>query len=256
MTREEAKKLLPIIQAFTEGKTIQWLTGTGEWYDVVENDIDFEFLAERKTKYRIKPEFKDGDILYATDWINGYIYINKGSYPIDIRYCYCYKLTGGGYLHICNSENPYDCALPSITIKEKETRFATEYEKQQLFDALAKENKRWDAEKKAIVDLPKDTKLKPTLSKYHIKPEPKYRPFKNVEECWNEMKKHQPFGWLKDKDSELRNIQALTEKMSTIADGVYLHGINLINGWHVFEEAVKEYTFADGEPFGINIEEE
>ena len=91
---------------------------------------------------------------------------------------------------------------------------------------------------------------------YRVKPTPKYRPFKNAEECWNEMKKHQPFGWLKDKDSELRNIQALTEKMSTIADGVYLRGINLINGWHVFEEAVKEYTFADGEPFGINIEEE
>ena len=90
---------------------------------------------------------------------------------------------------------------------------------------------------------------------YRIKPEPKYRPFKNVEECWNEMKKHQPFGWLKDKDSELRNIQALTEKMSTIADGVYLHGIKLINGWHVFEEAVKEYAFADGTPFGI-VEEE
>ena len=91
---------------------------------------------------------------------------------------------------------------------------------------------------------------------YRIKKEQKYRPFRNAKECFNEMKKHQPFGWLKDKDSELRNIQALTEKMSTIADGVYLHGINLINGWHVFEEAVKEYTFADGEPFGINIEEE
>lgn len=255
MTRNEAKKLLPFIQAFSEGKTIQWLTGSGKWYDVVGNDtIDFEFLADRKTKYRIKPEFKDGDILYATDWISGYIYINKGPNQ-DIATCYCYKVTGGGYLHICNLENHYDCTLPSITIKKEETRFATESEKQQLFDALAKENKRWDAEKKAIVDLPKDTELRPTLSKYHIKPEPKYRPFKNVEECWNEMKKHQPFGWLKDKDSELRNIQALTEKMSTIADGVYLRGINLINGWHVFEEAVKEYTFADGTPFGI-VEEE
>lgn len=90
---------------------------------------------------------------------------------------------------------------------------------------------------------------------YRIKPESKYRPFKNAKECWQEMQKHQPFGWLKDKDSELRNIQALTEKMSTIADGVYLRGINLINGWHVFEEAVKEYTFADGTPFGI-LEEE
>lgn len=88
---------------------------------------------------------------------------------------------------------------------------------------------------------------------YRIKPEHQYRPFKDTKECWQEMQKHQPFGWLKDKnkDSELRNIQALTEEMSTIADGVYLRGINLINGWHVFEEAVKEYTFADGTPFGI-----
>lgn len=90
---------------------------------------------------------------------------------------------------------------------------------------------------------------------YRIKPEPKYRPFANAEECLEEMKKHVPFSWVKDKDSELRNIQALTEKMSTIADGVYLCGINLINGWHVFEEAVKEYTFSDGTPFGI-VEED
>lgn len=88
---------------------------------------------------------------------------------------------------------------------------------------------------------------------YRIKPEHQYRPFKDTKECWQEMQKHQPFGWLKvkDKDSELRNIQALTEKIPTIADRVYLRGINLINGWHVFEEAVKKYTFADGTPFGI-----
>lgn len=88
---------------------------------------------------------------------------------------------------------------------------------------------------------------------FRIKPEPKYRPFKDAEECWEEMLKHQPFGWLKDKnkDSELRNIQALTEEMSTMTDRVYLRGIRLIDGWHIFEEAVKEYTFADGTPFGI-----
>lgn len=88
---------------------------------------------------------------------------------------------------------------------------------------------------------------------YRVKPEPKYRPFKDVKECWQEMQKHQPFGWLKDKnkDSELRNIQALTEEMLTIADGVYFHGIRLIEEFHVFEDAIKEYTFADGTPFGI-----
>ena len=35
-------------------------------------------------------------------------------------------------------------------------------------------------------------------SDYRIKPKPKYRPFKNQEECWEEMLKHQPFGWVKD----------------------------------------------------------
>lgn len=88
---------------------------------------------------------------------------------------------------------------------------------------------------------------------YRIKPEPKYRPFANAQECLEEMKKHVPFGWLKDKnkDSELRNIQALTEEMLTIADGVYFHGIRLIEEFHIFENAIKEYTFADGTPFGI-----
>lgn len=32
---------------------------------------------------------------------------------------------------------------------------------------------------------------------YRIKPESKYRPFKDAEECWQEMQKHQPFGWAK-----------------------------------------------------------
>lgn len=88
---------------------------------------------------------------------------------------------------------------------------------------------------------------------FRIKPGPKYRPFKDTKECWQEMQRHQPFGWLKDKnkDSELRNIQALTEEMLTIADGVYLRGIRLIDEYHIFEDAIKEYTFADGTPFGI-----
>ena len=92
---------------------------------------------------------------------------------------------------------------------------------------------------------------------YHIKPEHQYRPFQDTKECWQEMQEHQPFGWLKDKnkDSELRNIQALTDEMLTITDGVYFHGIRLIDGYYIFEEAIEEYTFADGTPFGI-LEEE
>lgn len=35
---------------------------------------------------------------------------------------------------------------------------------------------------------------------FRIKPEHKYRPFANAEECWQEMLKHQPFGWVKEKE--------------------------------------------------------
>lgn len=35
---------------------------------------------------------------------------------------------------------------------------------------------------------------------YRVKPEPKYRPFKNADECWQEMLKHEPFGWVKEKE--------------------------------------------------------
>ena len=52
MTREEAKELIPIIQAFADGRTIEFFK-QGEWYEL--NDPDFMWSAY---KYRIKPEPK------------------------------------------------------------------------------------------------------------------------------------------------------------------------------------------------------
>ena len=52
MTREEAKELIPIIQAFADGKTIEFFK-QGEWIEL--NDPDFMWSAD---KYRIKPEPK------------------------------------------------------------------------------------------------------------------------------------------------------------------------------------------------------
>ena len=73
--------------------------------------------------------------------------------------------------------------------------------------------------------------------RYRIKPEPKYRPFKDAEECFNEMGKHQPFGWLID-----------------IRDKYYTH-INLLGSSSDFDYLFNIYTFADGTPFGIKEEE-
>lgn len=81
---------------------------------------------------------------------------------------------------------------------------------------------------------------------YRIKPE--YRPFANAEECWQEMQKHQPFGWIKGKEGEHHSLIT-----SIIADEeeVYINGIS----GFVLDEIMNHYTFADGVPFGVKVEE-
>ena len=82
---------------------------------------------------------------------------------------------------------------------------------------------------------------------YRIKPEPKYRPFANAEECWKEMLKHQPFGWLKDKnDGHLTLI--------TVVDNDNMMALNGRVGWD-FLSMMNNYVFADGTPFGVKVEE-
>lgn len=134
MTREEAKKLLPIIRAFSEGKKIQWLKhDSDEWIDVVGGDnVDFEGLTEFDVAYRIKPE-------------------------------------------------------------------------------------------------------------------PKYRPFANAQECLEEMQKHQPFGWMKDKYSFY--------PIEMIFDWFDKECIKCCGTWFTPEKMFKDATFLDGTPFGI-VEEE
>lgn len=83
---------------------------------------------------------------------------------------------------------------------------------------------------------------------YRVKPEPTYRPFANAEECWAEMQKHQPFGWIKGKEGEHHSLIT-----SIIADEeeVYINGIS----GFVLDEIMEHYTFADGLPFGVKVEE-
>ena len=132
MTRKNAKELLPIIQAFAEGKSIQRINSLGEWSDVT------------------------GDVLF-----------------------YC---------------NPED---------------------------------------------------------YRIKPEPEYRPFKTKEECWQEMIKHQPFGWLKSirKQEKVHIGRVFEVKDFALITLSINEGINN-NSSYFFNE----YTFEDGTPFGIKEE--
>ena len=86
---------------------------------------------------------------------------------------------------------------------------------------------------------------------YRIKPEPQYRPFKSQEECWNEMLKHQPFGWLKSiKKQEKVHIGRVFDAPDYVLITLSINeGLNYSSSY-----LFGNYTFDDGTPFGIKEE--
>lgn len=86
---------------------------------------------------------------------------------------------------------------------------------------------------------------------YRIKPEPKYRPFKTQEECWNEMHKHSDFGWIKGNETgEYRQIlRVYTYRTELIFNISYNISVD-----YSPEMMFSSYTFIDGTPFGIKEE--
>ena len=76
---------------------------------------------------------------------------------------------------------------------------------------------------------------------YRIKPEHTYRQFKDAEECWQEMQKHKPFGWVKDTESnEYLNVYCISNSASSI---------------DLFCRMFKRCIFIDGSPFGVKVYE-
>ena len=88
------------------------------------------------------------------------------------------------------------------------------------------------------------------LSLFRIKPEPEYRPFKTQEECWNEIMKHQPFGWLKSKkDGRRRCIGEVS--WSDEFESVYIALSTRESLSRSANSVFNAYTFADGAQFGV-----
>lgn len=87
-------------------------------------------------------------------------------------------------------------------------------------------------------------------TEYRIKSEPKYRPFKDAEECWQEMLKHQPFGWLISPNGETNSLI-----ISIDNEGLVIGDRN--NGVMGFVTATDLFKikFADRTPFGVKVEE-
>lgn len=100
-------------------------------------------------------------------------------------------------------------------------------------------------------DVPKymmlDFKDKP--EHLRIKPEPKYRPFKSAKECWDEMQKHQPFGWVRIKNSrEYKHVAYIKEKGITLS-------VMDATAVSSYEGSFRWLLFDDGTPFGISEED-
>ena len=98
--------------------------------------------------------------------------------------------------------------------------------------------------------------------RYRIKPEPKYRPFKDADECWQEMLKHQPFGWVKRKGNKpsyellaciSENNENNEAPVCFASYGSVDRGV-VIRSSSRFDKMFNVFTFADGAPFGAKEE--
>lgn len=87
-----------------------------------------------------------------------------------------------------------------------------------------------------------------SVKSYRIKPDSqsKYRPFKNAEECWKEMQKHQPFGWTYDYTNNI------WDSIARVTSSGIIYEEDIM----CFEDVFNRVKFADGSPFGVKIEEE
>lgn len=137
------------------------------YYNLVPEEKALEFIKSveeinngifnRETLEIEKLELKDGDII-VTDEVPSMcyskcIFILKGDWNI-------YEDRANSYIFYNVSNNHICFNIVDKAIRDRDIHLATEEEKQQLFKALAKENKVWDAEKKVVVNLPKKCKFK------------------------------------------------------------------------------------------------
>lgn len=136
--KEETKMLTSVFEKANDYEAQTYI-------NIIEKRFGGKLNLESLEIEKAQPEFKDGDIVV---------------YGKSVAICRkIYKHTLCFYVSL---NEMFGLLFDDEVESSEEYRFATEEEKQQLFDALAKKNKAWDAEKKQIVDLkPKVDELKP-----------------------------------------------------------------------------------------------
>ena len=110
-------------------------------------------------------------------------------------------------------------------------------------DGKTVEVKRYDETKWKSLDYVENYKFNFSCYEYRIKPVPKYRPYKSVEEAFNEAKKHE--FWTKEISTGfIINVGAFGENF----EDIYINGYNQNN-------FLDKFVWADdNSPCGIKIE--
>lgn len=127
------------------------------YINTIEKRLGGKLNRETLEIEKTQPEFKDGDIVFMkgikSELFANCIFILKGEYKDGDERAFYYTFY--------NADEKFTVAEYGNTKVHYSLRSATDSEKQQLFDALAKEGKAWDAEKKQIIDLKQKVELKP-----------------------------------------------------------------------------------------------
>lgn len=131
-SEKEAKSFIKCIEEKLGGKLNLETLEIEKQHEFKDGDIVVVYKNKERNLAKIIAIYNDGDILLG---FNSYAYLNVSLEKLN----FCSEVLACG----------------------RTPRLATEEEKQQLFDALAKEGKRWNAENKQIEDLPKKCEFKP-----------------------------------------------------------------------------------------------
>lgn len=126
---------------------------TATYINTIEERLGGKLNRETLEVEKDQPEFKDGDILLYKS--------AKFTFFSSILILNTNRNEMSSYVRFSIGKGSIDYDVPVCNLYTDRFRYATEEEKLQLFDALAREGKAWDAEKKQIVDLKPEVELKP-----------------------------------------------------------------------------------------------
>ena len=141
----------------TSDYTLEDKDATQTYIKTIEERLGGKLNRETLEVEKPQPEFKDGDIVFMkgikSELFANCIFILRSEYKDGDERAFYYAFY--------NVDDKYTLDEYGNTKVHYSLRLATDSEKQQLFDALSKKGKRWDAEKKEVVNLKPKVELKP-----------------------------------------------------------------------------------------------